>query len=195
MSCLLYPLLCIYVWGLSVENCFELSRHNECVDRQTDGKSYYYRTSVFSMKRVISIQIQHDSKELWPGHGFWLCTHFDLDHYRYDLTHGHDIPSVHGQLLCKILSRSNVAVRSYAWTRNLPVFTVTFTLEIKPLVMAQAWHYNDIWSLEPLPSSTSEAAPSCHIPIIIRPNTNVLTSPSNSAQFELKTEGNWITYT
>ena len=24
-------------------------------------------------------QIQHDSKELWPGHGFWVCVHCDLD--------------------------------------------------------------------------------------------------------------------
>ena len=67
------------------------------------------------------IQTQHDSKELRPGHGFWLCTHFDLDHCRYDLAHSYDKPSVHGQLLCKILSRSNMAVRSYSWTRNLPI--------------------------------------------------------------------------
>ena len=25
------------------------------------------------------IQIQHSSKELWPRHGFWLCTHCVLD--------------------------------------------------------------------------------------------------------------------
>ena len=25
------------------------------------------------------IQIQHGSKELWPGHGFWVCVHCDLD--------------------------------------------------------------------------------------------------------------------
>ena len=57
------------------------------------------------------IQIQFCSEELWPGHGFWLCLHRDLD----DMTVGqvHDTPLGHGQQLCEILSISDKWVRSY----------------------------------------------------------------------------------
>ena len=38
-------------------------------------------------------------EELWPGHGFWVCVHCNLD--LGDMTLGH------GQQLCEILSRSD----------------------------------------------------------------------------------------
>ena len=31
------------------------------------------------------ITIHFGSEELWPGHGFWVCVHCDLDIKRYDL--------------------------------------------------------------------------------------------------------------
>ena len=41
-------------------------------------------------------------EKLWPGHGFWVCVHCDLD--LGDMTLGH------GQQLCEILSRSNMGL-------------------------------------------------------------------------------------
>ena len=40
------------------------------------------------------IQIQHGSKELWPGHGFWLCVHSGIDLLGTSMTliQGQDIP-------------------------------------------------------------------------------------------------------
>ena len=43
------------------------------------------------------IQIQHGSEELWPGHGFWVCVHCDLDLGDMTLGQGHDTPLGHGQ--------------------------------------------------------------------------------------------------
>ena len=77
------------------------------------------------------IQIQLGSEELWPGHRFRVCVHCDL--YLGDMTlgQGHDISLGHGQQLCEILSRSNLAVRSYGQDTDFGyVCTVTFTLEI-----------------------------------------------------------------
>ena len=58
-----------------------------------------------------------------PEFGYWYVLFVTLIYADMILDHGHGILSVHGQLLCKILSRPNLAVRKY-------VFTVTFTLEI-----------------------------------------------------------------
>ena len=58
-------------------------------------------------------QIQLGSEELWPGHGFPECVHCDLDLGDMTLGQGHDTPLGHGQQLCKILSISNLSVRSY----------------------------------------------------------------------------------
>ena len=75
------------------------------------------------------IQIQHNSEELWPGHGIWVCVHCDLDLQCMTLSQGHDIPLGHGQQFCKILSRSNMAVRSYGSDTDFwYVCTVTLTL-------------------------------------------------------------------
>ena len=59
------------------------------------------------------ISIQHGSKELWPGHRFWLCVHCDLELGNMALATNHDIPFGHGQHMWKILSTSNMGIRSY----------------------------------------------------------------------------------
>ena len=58
------------------------------------------------------IEIQHGSEELWPGHGFWVCVHCNLDFEGMTLGQGHDTPLGHGPQLWEILSRSNMAVKS-----------------------------------------------------------------------------------
>ena len=62
--------------------------------------------------------------------------------YMYDLGQGHDTRLGHGQQLCEILSRSNLAVKSYGPDMDLGyVCTVTLTLEIWPWlkVMTHPW--------------------------------------------------------
>ena len=61
-------------------------------------------------------QIQHGSKEVhvWSEHIFRVCVHCDLDPGDMTLTQDHDTPLGHGQQLCKILTRSNMAARSYS---------------------------------------------------------------------------------
>ena len=51
------------------------------------------------------------------------------------LNQGHDTPLGHGQQLCEILSRSNLAVRSYGPDTDFEyVCTVTLTMEVLPWV-------------------------------------------------------------
>ena len=50
---------------------------------------------------------------LLPGHGYPECVHCDLNLGDMTLGQSHDTPLGHGQQLCEILSRSNLAVRSY----------------------------------------------------------------------------------
>ena len=59
------------------------------------------------------IQIQHGSKELWLGHVSWVSVHCALDLGDKTLTHSHGTALGHGQRLCKLSSRSNMAERSY----------------------------------------------------------------------------------
>ena len=47
------------------------------------------------------------------GHGFSEYLHADLDLEDMALGQGHDTPLGYGQQLCEILSRSNLAVRSW----------------------------------------------------------------------------------
>ena len=55
----------------------------------------------------------------------------NLDLRDKTLGHGHDTPLGHGQQLCEILSRSNMAMKSYGPnTDSEYVCTVTLTLEI-----------------------------------------------------------------
>ena len=62
---------------------------------------------------------------------FWVCVPCDLDLGDMNLAQGHDTPLNHGQQLCEILSRSNMAVRSYGLDMDFGyVCTVTLTLEI-----------------------------------------------------------------
>ena len=66
-----------------------------------------------------------------PGHGFPVCVHNDLDLGDMTLGQGHDTPLGHGQQLCEILSRSNLAVMIYGPDTDFQyVCTVTLTLEI-----------------------------------------------------------------
>ena len=77
------------------------------------------------------IQIQLGSEELWPGYGFPLYVHCDLDLGDMTLGQCRDTPLGHAQHLCEILSRSNLAVRSYGPDTDFQyVCTVTMTLEI-----------------------------------------------------------------
>ena len=50
------------------------------------------------------IQIQLDSKELWPRHRFWLCV---LWPWNYDIRKGHDTPLGCGHQMYEILCRSD----------------------------------------------------------------------------------------
>ena len=57
--------------------------------------------------------------------------HCDLDLGDMTLDQGHDTPLGHVQLLCAVLSRPNMAVRSYVPDTDLGyVCIVTLTLEI-----------------------------------------------------------------
>ena len=67
------------------------------------------------------IQIKLGSEGLWPGHGFSVCVHCDLDLGDMTLDQGHGTPLGHWQQLCEILSRSNLAVRSYGPDTDFPV--------------------------------------------------------------------------
>ena len=79
------------------------------------------------------IQIQLGSEDLCPGHRFPVYVHCDLDLGDMTLDQGHDTPLGHGQQVCEILSRSNLAVRSYGPERDFQYMcTVTLTLEIWP---------------------------------------------------------------
>ena len=84
------------------------------------------------------IRIKLDSKELQPRYRFQECVHCnDLG----DMTsgQGHDTPLSHGQQLCEILSRSNLAVRSYSpdtdfgyvWPRN-SIINAVFMVTSRP---------------------------------------------------------------
>ena len=81
------------------------------------------------------IHIKHGSQELWPGHGFPVYVHCDLDIGDMTLGQGHDTPLSQGQQLCEIISRSEKGVRSYGpdtmwtdgqtdrWTdRTIPIY-------------------------------------------------------------------------
>ena len=81
------------------------------------------------------IQIQLCSEELWPWHRFWVCVHCDLDIRDMTFGQGYNTPLGHGQQVCEILSRSNLAVRSYGLDTDFGnVSTVTLTMELWPWV-------------------------------------------------------------
>ena len=66
--------------------------------------------------------------------GFSVYVHCDLDLGNMTLGQDHDTPLGHGQQLCEILFRSNLAVRSYGPDMDFRyVCTVTLALEISPL--------------------------------------------------------------
>ena len=62
---------------------------------------------------------------------FWVFVHCDLDLGDMTLRQGHDTSLRHGQQLCEILSRSNLAEKSYGPGTDFGyVCTVTLKLEI-----------------------------------------------------------------
>ena len=102
-------------------------------------------------KCVIIIQIQLGSEELWPGHGFSVCLHCDIDFWDMTLGQDHDTLMGHGQQLCEILSGANFAVRSYDPDKDFRyVCPVTLTFRIWPLVkvMTHPWVMETIvWNI------------------------------------------------
>ena len=88
----------------------------EQTDTQT-GRFLYTPLNLFAagitmMWNTCIIKIQHDRKGFGPGHRFlYMCTDLDLR----DMTLGlvHDRPLGYGQKLCEILSRYNMAMKSY----------------------------------------------------------------------------------
>ena len=70
-------------------------------------------------------------KSYGPDTHILLCMHFDLDLRGMTLGQGYNTPLGHGQQLCEILSRSNMAVRSYCPDTEFGyVCNVTWTLEV-----------------------------------------------------------------
>ena len=70
-------------------------------------------------------------KSYGPNTHFLVYVHFDLDLGGMTLGQDHDTPLGNGQELCEILSRSNMAVRSYGPDTELGyVCTVTLTFEV-----------------------------------------------------------------
>ena len=77
-----------------------------------------------------------------PGLRFRVCVHSYLDLWDITFVQGHSTPSDHWQWMCEILSRSNMAVRSYDLDKALGcVCTLTLNLEIWPWVkvMTNPW--------------------------------------------------------
>ena len=56
------------------------------------------------------IYIQHQSIDFKPRHGIWQPVYCDLDLWNMTLGWGQDTPLGHRQPLCKILSRSHIAI-------------------------------------------------------------------------------------
>ena len=91
------------------------------------------------------IQIQLGTEELWPGHGFLVCVHCDLDLGGITLGQGHDTPLSHEQQSCEILSKSNLTLRSYGPDTDF-WYGCTMTSEIWPWVkvMTHPWSWTTI---------------------------------------------------
>ena len=65
-----------------------------------------------------TIQIKHCSKELWPGHGFSVCVHRDLELRDMALWQVNDKPLGHGQQLSEIVTRSIQHGSGESWPRH-----------------------------------------------------------------------------
>ena len=98
------------------------------------SRSWHNLGSWTTMNQMLNIiQIQHCSEEMWPGHGFWLYVHCNLDLGDMTLAQGHDTLLGHGQQVCVILSRYKMVVRSYGLDMDFRyVCTVTLALRIWP---------------------------------------------------------------
>ena len=117
------------------------------------------------------IQIKLGSEELWPGHGFPVYVHCDLDLGDMSICQGHDTPLGHGQQLCEILSRSNLAVRSYGPDTDFQYMcTVTLTLEIwaSVKVMTHPWVMDTIvWNIIQIQLGSEELWPRHGFPVCV----------------------------
>ena len=114
-----FAYVCIVNLTLEIWPWFKIMTHS-CV---TDNNCAYY---IF--------QIQHGNKELWQGHGFWVCMNCDLDLRDMTLVQVHDTLLCHGQQLCILLSWSNLVVRSYYLDTDCG-YVCTVTLNYK------RWHW------------------------------------------------------
>ena len=77
------------------------------------------------------MQIQHGREKLWTLHRLLVCVHCDLDIRYITMAQGHDTSLDPGRWVWEIVSRSNMAVRSYVPDTGVQyVCTVTLTLEI-----------------------------------------------------------------
>ena len=93
-----------------------------------DNKCVKYPDPTMQWGIMASTRIISGICALWP----WSWRYYQ----------GHDTPVGHGQQLCEILSRSNLAMRSYGPDTDFGyVCTVTLTLELWPLVkiMTHSW--------------------------------------------------------
>ena len=114
--------MCLHFFILfcsSVENC--LSYHVTTIvwtdrqtDKQTDRQSDYYRIYAFTMVGSLLSKSNMTVRRYGPETDFGYVLTLTLIFVDITLGHGHDIPSVHWQLLFKIISRFNVTIRSYA---------------------------------------------------------------------------------
>ena len=81
-----------------------------------------WQWEVIARTRILGNSALWPWLEIWP----WIKVMMTLDQ-------GHDTPLRHGQQFCEILSRSNMAVRSYDLDTDFGyVCTVTLTLELWP---------------------------------------------------------------
>ena len=92
------------------------------------------------------IQIQHGSEELWPGRIFPVYVHCDLDLGDMTLGEGHDTPLGHGQQLCELLSRSNLAVRSYGPDTDLQYICALLPSPWGYDLGSRSWHTLGSWT-------------------------------------------------
>ena len=89
---------------------------------------------------LISVWNIIHSEKLWPGHGFSVYVHCDLDLGDTTLGQDHDTPLGHWQQVCEKWSRSNLAVMSYGPDMDLGYMcNVTLTLEKSPWVKVMTY--------------------------------------------------------
>ena len=120
-NCVKYHPDQIWLWGVMVRTrIFGICALWPWPLRYDLGSRWRHNLGSWTIMVWNIIQIQLGSEELWPGHGFPVCVHCDLDPWGMTFGQGHDTPLGHGQQLCEILSRSDKWLRNYGpdtmWT-------------------------------------------------------------------------------